>query len=79
MLHAPDILARSLSVPQPRGKDGELWQYHSRSDLREHVKDGKVVVRVSSTPVTASSIGCLVDPRRIELLTSALQRRRSTN
>lgn len=67
MLHAPDILARSMSVPQPRGKDGELWQYHSRSDLhskvaccgvfldlmatsallREHVKDGKVVVGVN--------------------------------
>lgn len=58
-----------MSVPQPRGKDGELWQYHSRSDLhskvaccgvfldlmatsallREHVKDGKVVVGVSAS------------------------------
>lgn len=54
-------------MPQPRGKDGGLWQYHSRSDLhskvaccgvfldlmatsallREHVRDGKVVVGVN--------------------------------
>jgi hypothetical protein len=37
LLHAPDILVRSMSTPQPRGKDGELWQYHSRSDLHSKV------------------------------------------
>lgn len=37
MLHAPDILVRSMSIPQPRGTDGELWQYHSRSDLHSKV------------------------------------------
>lgn len=37
MLHAPDILVRSMSTPRPRGTDGELWQYHSRSDLHSKV------------------------------------------
>lgn len=32
-----DILVRSLSVPQPRGSDERLWQYHSRSDLHSKV------------------------------------------
>lgn len=37
MLHGPDILIRSMSTPHPRGNEGELWQYHSRSDLHSKV------------------------------------------
>lgn len=36
-MHGPEILAASMSVPQPRGKSRELWQYHSRSDLHSKV------------------------------------------
>jgi hypothetical protein len=36
-MDGPDILAASLSVPRPRGKSGDLWQYHSRSDLHSKV------------------------------------------
>jgi hypothetical protein len=37
MMHGPQILVTSMSVPQPRGKSGEPWQYHSRSDLHSKV------------------------------------------
>jgi hypothetical protein len=37
MMHGPEILAATMSVPQPRGESGELWQYHSRSDLHSKV------------------------------------------
>lgn len=36
-MDGPDIVAASLSVPRPRGKSGDLWQYHSRSDLHSKV------------------------------------------
>lgn len=36
-MRAPDILVRSMSTPTPRGKSGELWQYHSRSDHHSKV------------------------------------------
>src|SRR5262249_37390761 len=31
------ILVASMSVPQPRGPNKALWQYHSRSDLHSKV------------------------------------------
>lgn len=37
MMHGPQILASSLTIPQPRGASHELWQYHSRSDLHSKV------------------------------------------
>jgi hypothetical protein len=37
VMHGPQILVASMSEPQPRGKSGELWQYHSRSDLHSKV------------------------------------------
>ena len=37
MMHGPQILATSMSIPQPRGDSKELWQYHSRSDLHSKV------------------------------------------
>jgi hypothetical protein len=37
MMHGPEILVASMSVPQPRGQSGERWQYHSRSDLHSKV------------------------------------------
>jgi hypothetical protein len=37
MMHGPEILVASMSVPQPRGQSGEPWQYHSRSDLHSKV------------------------------------------
>lgn len=37
MMHGPQILVTSMSAPQPRGKFGDLWQYHSRSDLHSKV------------------------------------------
>jgi hypothetical protein len=33
----PGVIVRSMSVPQPRGSHGHLWQYHSRSDLHSKV------------------------------------------
>lgn len=36
-MDGPDIIVASLSVPQPRGASGRLWQYHSRSDLHSKV------------------------------------------
>src|SRR4051812_20781040 len=36
-MDGPSILVASMSVPQPRGKNKELWQYHSRSDLHSKV------------------------------------------
>lgn len=32
-----NILARTISIPTPRGKSGVLWQYHSRSDHHSKV------------------------------------------
>lgn len=37
MMHGPQILVSSMTVPQPRGPSKELWQYHSRSDLHSKV------------------------------------------
>jgi hypothetical protein len=36
-MQGPDILVRSMSVPQPTGSSGSLWQYHSRSDRHSKV------------------------------------------
>lgn len=36
-MDGPDIIASTLSVPQPRGPSKALWQYHSRSDLHSKV------------------------------------------
>lgn len=36
-MHGPQILVDSMTVPQPRGKSGARWQYHSRSDLHSKV------------------------------------------
>jgi len=36
-MDGPAILVASMSVPQPRGKTGRRWQYHSRSDLHSKV------------------------------------------
>ncbi|HVM13721.1 MAG TPA: hypothetical protein VM287_05250 [Egibacteraceae bacterium] len=36
-MHAPTILVRSLQRARPRGKSGEAWQYHSRSDHHSKV------------------------------------------
>jgi len=36
-MHGPDILVRSLSIAQPTGESGALWQYHSRSDRHSKV------------------------------------------
>jgi hypothetical protein len=36
-MDGPRILVASLTVPQPRGKSGARWQYHSRSDLHSKV------------------------------------------
>lgn len=37
-MHGPDILARSLSVPAIRNRNGgPLWQYHSRSDRHSKI------------------------------------------
>jgi len=33
----PQIIAASMSVPQPRGPSKRLWQYHSQSDLHSKV------------------------------------------
>jgi hypothetical protein len=37
MMHGPQILVDSMTVPQPRGPSREPWQYHSRSDLHSKV------------------------------------------
>jgi hypothetical protein len=36
-MDGPNILAASMSVPQPRGRSKALWQYHSQSDLHSKV------------------------------------------
>ncbi|HWV38662.1 MAG TPA: hypothetical protein VN033_09335 [Vulgatibacter sp.] len=36
-MHGPSIIARSLSVAVPTGKEGALWQYHSRGDRHSKV------------------------------------------
>lgn len=36
-MQGPDILVRSMSVAQPTGSSGALWQYHSRSDRHSKV------------------------------------------
>lgn len=36
-MHGPGILARTLSVPLPKGKNDKLWQYHPRSDHHSKV------------------------------------------
>jgi hypothetical protein len=36
-VHGPEILVRSLSIPQPTGPSRALWQYHSRSDRHSKV------------------------------------------
>src|SRR5438552_16122163 len=36
-MDGPSILVSSMSVPQPRGASGTLWQYNSRSDLHSKV------------------------------------------
>ena len=36
-VHGPSILEASMSIPQPRGRSKQLWQYHSRSDLHSKV------------------------------------------
>lgn len=36
-MHGPAILARTMSMPTPRGKENALWQYHSRSDHHSKV------------------------------------------
>ena len=36
-MHGPDILARSLSIPSVRDRQGNLWQYHSRSDQHSKI------------------------------------------
>jgi len=37
MMHGPEILVASMSEPRPRGRSGETWQYHSRSDHHSKV------------------------------------------
>jgi len=36
-MHGPAILARTISVPTPKGRDKALWQYHPRSDHHSKV------------------------------------------
>jgi hypothetical protein len=36
-MHGPAILARTMSIPTPKGKGKALWQYHSRSDHHSKV------------------------------------------
>ncbi|MGL5808719.1 MAG: hypothetical protein ACRCYQ_02100 [Nocardioides sp.] len=36
-MHGPDLLARFLSAPGPEDKNGQRWQYHSRSDRHSKV------------------------------------------
>lgn len=36
-MDGPQLLIESLSVPIPRGSDGYMWQYHSRSDAHSKV------------------------------------------
>jgi len=36
-MDGPDLLVASMSTPLPRGADGHLWQYHSRSDTHSKV------------------------------------------
>ena len=37
MMHGPQILVDSMSVPSPRGKSKDPWQYHPRSDNHSKV------------------------------------------
>ena len=43
-MHGPEILAASMSVPQPRGRSKRLWQYDPRSDLHSKVACWGVLV-----------------------------------
>ncbi|MGI8434312.1 MAG: hypothetical protein ACR2LE_06195 [Nocardioidaceae bacterium] len=36
-MDAPDIMARSMSIPHPTGPSKALWQYHSQSDRHSKV------------------------------------------
>lgn len=36
-MHGPGILARTLSIPLPKGKGDKRWQYHPRSDHHSKV------------------------------------------
>ena len=36
-MDGPSILVATMSQPQPRGKQGLMWQYHSRSDTHSKV------------------------------------------
>lgn len=36
-MHGPAILARTMTVPMPKGKENSLWQYHPRSDHHSKV------------------------------------------
>lgn len=36
-MHGPELLARFLSTPGPPGKNGNIWQYNSRSDRHSKV------------------------------------------
>lgn len=36
-MDGPDLLVASMSTPLPRGADGYVWQYHSRSDTHSKV------------------------------------------
>jgi hypothetical protein len=36
-MHGTAILARTMTVPMPKGKDNTLWQYHPRSDHHSKV------------------------------------------
>lgn len=36
-MDGPNLLVASMSTPLPRGADGYLWQYHSRSDTHSKV------------------------------------------
>ena len=37
LMHGPDIIARTLSVPRPFGPSKQMLQYHSRSDHHSKV------------------------------------------
>lgn len=36
-MHGPAILARTMTVAMPKGKENSLWQYHPRSDHHSKV------------------------------------------
>lgn len=63
MMHGPQILVSSMSVPQPRGASKELWQYHSRSDLHSKVACWGALfdlLRTSSLLLSHASAGKVV-------------------